>query len=257
MMIGLKVYCTNDAYVAPARTLFAQGAIDFIEVFLVPGRARSAFPQWLETGIPLSLHAPHSVAGFNPSLPADFEKNLETMQEVAAVRRMFSPLYVVFHSGVDGNLTESIRQFSMMMERFPELRGVSLIENKPVKGVNGMRCLGTTPEDIELMMAATGMGFLLDFGHAACAAASSGNDYKPFIQRFLRLSPRAFHLSDGLVRSEDDQHLHIGRGDYDIEWFAEQIVDGRTVALECTKDSPDSLDDAAIDVAAFKRFARG
>jgi len=257
MKIGLKVYCTNDAYVVPAQKLYADGVIDFIEVFLVPGQMKQKIGQWIQLGVPLSLHAPHSVAGLNPSLASDFAKNQQVIGEVVAVRNLCEPLYVVFHPGVDGDFDESIRQFSWMMNSFPEMQNISLVENKPAKGLYGMNCLGTTPAEIRKMQGVTGIGFLLDFGHASCAAATYGDDYQQTISRFLELGPRAFHLSDGHIRSEDDEHLHIGHGDYNLAWFAKQIGDTGMVALESMKDSPDNLDDFVGDVNSFKKILRG
>jgi deoxyribonuclease-4 len=44
-------------------------------------------------------------------------------------------------------------------------------------------------------------------------------DYQEFIQDFLIFDPKMFHISDGMLSNEKDEHLNIGEGDYDIEFL--------------------------------------
>lgn len=57
----------------------------------------------------------------------------------------------------------------------------------------------------------------LYFGHAVKAALSLGVDYKD-VQEFMELEPRVFHISDGKLNYEKDEHLGIV-GEYDIGYF--------------------------------------
>jgi endonuclease IV len=257
MKIGLKVYVTNRAYLAPARKLFSGGAFDFIEVFLVAGESQERITEWINTGIPLAFHAPHSYAGFNPADPVMKESNLIIAKELAAVCHMCRPLYLVFHPGILGAQEEAIRQLRAAFDRYSVLRDVALIENKPVVGMHGEQCVGATPEAIAQICNSLQVGCCLDFGHAVCAAASAKRPWRPFIEEFLALGPKAYHLSDGHGSSETDEHLHIGKGDYDIGWFLSHISAQSLVALETEKDSGTSLDDFAADAARIHTMIAG
>ena len=55
--------------------------------------------------------------------------------------------------------------------------------------------------------------------HAIKAAVSLGRAYKEFIEEFLKSKPNMFHISDGKLDNEKDEHLHIGEGDYNFEFL--------------------------------------
>ena len=60
------------------------------------------------------------------------------------------------------------------------------------------------------------MGLCLDFGHAVKAAVSLGVDYKEYVKGFMRFEPRVFHVSDGTLSEERDEHRGIGEEEYDF-----------------------------------------
>ena len=72
--------------------------------------------------------------------------------------------------------------------------------------------IGYSPTQIEELIEDTDMGLCLDFGHAVKAAVSLGVDHKEYVQRFMELQPRVFHMSDGRLSEERDEHLGIGGG---------------------------------------------
>ncbi len=37
-------------------------------------------------------------------------------------------------------------------------------------------------------------------------------DYREYIKGFMRLEPNVFHMSDGILNKEKDEHLWIGDG---------------------------------------------
>jgi len=256
MKIGLKTYITNIGYILPAKTLFAAGAFDYIEIFLVPGKSKTGISQWIETGIPLAFHAPHSYGGFNPSIKERWQENKKIMQEIADVCSSHLPQYLVFHPGINGTLNETIRQFSNLLDLYPQLKSFALIENKPFVGMLGEQCLGSTPDEIRFVCENTGLGFCLDFGHAACAAVSHKLEWKNYIEQFLKLNPSAFHLSDGHITSVHDEHLHFGKGDYNIPWFISKIGKNHTVAIETEKSSKDSLNDFLEDTVYINELVK-
>ena len=44
------------------------------------------------------------------------------------------------------------------------------------------------------------------------AVVSLGADYKECAKEFMRLEPNVFHMSDGMLNKEKDEHLWIGAG---------------------------------------------
>lgn len=43
-------------------------------------------------------------------------------------------------------------------------------------------------------------------------SVSLGADYEGCAKEFMRLEPNVFHMSDGMLNKEKDEHLRIGEG---------------------------------------------
>ena len=85
------------------------------------------------------------------------------------------------------------------------------------------------------------MGLCLDFEHAVKAAV----DYKEYVQGFMGLEPKMFHVSDGTLSEEKDEHLGIGEGEYDFGFLMGCIYNNRTMnylTLETPRTKSNSLD---------------
>ena len=252
MKVGLKLYVTNENYLKPAVKMFNDGVYDYIEVFLVVGKSIENISKWIETEIPLAFHAPHSYGGFNLSLAENEGVNRVIMKEIVEVCSIHKPEYIVFHPGINGKIEETIKQFNNLFDLYPRIRDFAYIENKPLLGMNGERCLGATPEEIKLIRDRTQLKFCLDFGHAICAAASYKLNWKDSIEQFLELAPHVFHLSDGHILSGIDEHLHLTSGDFDLPWCLSRVETNSYLALETEKISQDSLDDFLGDANFVK-----
>jgi len=89
------------------------------------------------------------------------------------------------------------------------------------------------------------MGLCLDFGHAVKAAVSLGLDYKEYVQGFMGLEPKVFHMSDGTFSEEKDEHLNIGEGEYDFRYLLQCINDNPFgfVTIETPRVNQKSLDE--------------
>ena len=48
----------------------------------------------------------------------------------------------------------------------------------------------------------------------------------------MRLEPRVFHVSDGMLSGERDEHLGIGKGEYDFGFLMECVGGKELVTLE-------------------------
>jgi endonuclease IV len=250
--IGLKVYSTNNRYIKPAQSLFQKGIFDYIEIFLSAGKSLESIGHWISTGIPLAFHAPHSLGGFNPSLPGARNSNEIIFKEIAEICKIYEPLYLVFHSGTNGSVEEVIHQFKYFFSKFPDMHRNVIIENKPKVGMNNMRCIGSTPEEIQQIQMNLNINFCLDFGHAFSAASTLGLDRYLFVNSFAALNPVAYHISDGHTETEIDEHLNLGDGNYDIPWIISRIPEKAYVALETHKSSLTNLDDFLTDTIVFR-----
>jgi endonuclease IV len=257
MKIGLKLWSTNERYISPAQDLFKRKIFDYIELFVEPDSFSCCGTQWKDIGIPLVLHAPHSMQGLNFSLPDNLNKNKAYCEEVQLYLDLLQPDYVIFHPGVSGTAKETIRQINLLRNDCPDIFKKALIENKPKVGLNNERCIGALPEEIEEITRETRTGFCLDFGHAICAASAEGGDYRKLINRFMALSPSMFHLTDGLTASLMDSHLHFGAGDFDLRWLARTIPEQALVTIETVKDSTTDLNDFEEDVTFLRKIRNG
>lgn len=65
-------------------------------------------------------------------------------------------------------------------------------------GLIGEAIIKYSPAQIEELIGDSYMGLCLDFEHAVKAVMSHGVDYKQYVQGFMGLRPKVFHVSDGM-----------------------------------------------------------
>lgn len=251
--IGLKLWSTNVDYIPLARELYAQKMFQYIELFTVPG-SLNMLPRWKELDIPYVLHAPHSYAGLNTADPSKRDVNMALVQEVDSFFSALTPSWVIFHPGVSGDITESIRQLRSFGDRFPDMYQKVVIENKPKIGLQGEACLGASPEEIRRVLDETGRYFCLDFGHAICYAVAARRPWKDVLEEFLAFGPVMYHLCDGFF-TVTDAHEHLGAGEFDLPYLVSLMDREKCVSLETKKDNPDSLDDFVRDIRKLREYA--
>jgi RimJ/RimL family protein N-acetyltransferase len=230
MQLGLKLGSTNINYTEDILSFFETGYFQYIELFAAPGSFNDNIGYWKQFPIPIIIHAPHSFAGMNLSLPEERENNKKKLKETFQFADAIKSEIIIFHSGVNGKIEETIIQ----LKPFVDSRCV--IENKPMKGLNGEKCLGTTPEEIKYISNMLQIDFCLDFGHAICAANSIKEEPIKFIKGFLLLNPRMYHLTDGDYSSEYDSHLHYEKGNYPLKELIKMLPDNSKVTNEAKND---------------------
>jgi endonuclease IV len=208
--------------------------------------------RWKQVACPFHLHAPHSYAGCNFAFKENEAANRTHLQRVEAFRELLRPGAIIVHPGIVGSLDETLRQFKLFAQEFPDLFSLVAVENKPYMGLHDEVCLGASPQEIKRVLAETGLRFCLDFGHAICYAVSFKKDWKEVIGEFMKFKPSVFHISDGNAQSPKDQHLHLGKGNYDLCWLLSQVPQGAPLAIETQKDSKEDLDDFQGDVLHLK-----
>lgn len=246
---GLKLWSTNRQYLPEARRLFQKGTYQFLELYVVP-ETINTLPIWLELkneGVPVIIHAPHYDHGLNLANPSVADENSRLAKEAFHYADELDSKMVIFHPGIGGTETETVRQLKLLADRR------IVIENKPYVTVDGQKiCNGHSPEAIKLIMEQTGVGFCLDIGHAICAANSLKKEPFAYLKQFLALQPKLFHLTDGDSQSDRDSHRHFGRGNYDLPKLLALIPAESKITVETIKSDPASLNDFVADLEVLK-----
>ena len=248
--IGLKLWSVNtDFYLREAKRLYAERVFDYLEIYFVPG-SLDTLSNWKSTGIPCIVHAPHSAHGVNLASRAAESSNVLAYEDVRRFADGLSADTIIAHGGVLGSVDEVVRQLGLI----GDVRVV--VENKPYLPIDGTPRLlaGSTPGEIGEIIHGAGCGFCLDIGHAVASANAHGADWRGYLDEFLALGPKMFHLSDIDTTSKVDQHLHFGDGNLPIDEILSKLSSDATISIETVKDSREKLDDFGKDVAWLRNF---
>lgn len=236
MKIGLKLWSTDGVMISEAKKLYKKGYFDYIELYIVPGTYVSAIKKWSSFAGKYIIHCPHSGHGFNLADSELRKRNQLKFKEVQDFADTLKADCIIVHLGNNGALNESIFQ----------LKDISddriYIENKPIEGLDGETCVGSSPEDMSRVLQEIQVkGFVLDFGHAIYAANTLSTDPYSFIESFLSLNPKVFHLSDGFENSTKDCHYNLGEGNFDLSKIISYIPKDSHVTLEIPHDFNNGL----------------
>lgn len=245
--IGLKLWSTNKHYVADAVKLFDQGVYDYIELFAVSGSYDEFIGLWKSLNIPFVVHAAHFYQGMCLSRPEFFTKNMQLATEALKFADDLKAPWVIFHSGVGGEINETARQLQVINDKR------LLIENKPKIGLGGESCNGYSPEEMSFLQQEAGVGFCLDIGHAICAANALKVEPINYLREMIALGPKLFHMTDGDKTGYFDQHLHFGEGSYEFNKIFDLLPTSMDVSIECVHDFTDSLQDFSNDALFLKK----
>lgn len=241
--LGLKLGSKDIQYTDEILEYYEQGVFQYIELFTLSGTFDDTISYWKQFNIPFGIHAPHSAAGLNLANVANRKKNESKIAESIMFADELKAKYIIFHSGTNGMPGEVVTQLKPFAdERF-------LIENKPIRGLDGSTCVGSVYGDLKLIIEGIGKGcgFCLDFGHAICAANTLKREPFEFIKDLMRLNPRVYHLTDGDYQSELDSHLHYGAGSFPLKELLAFVPDGGMVTNEAKRDSDISLKEIYFD----------
>ena len=242
--IGLKIGSTNTQYTKDILSFYDQNIFQYIELFVPTNTYNETIDYWKQFDIPFGIHAPHSAAGLNVSDVTARNDNKLKIEEALRFTDMLHAHYLIFHSGVDGTIEEVITQLKPYAdERF-------LIENKPVKGLRGEHCIGTDYKELTSLISSIGKGcgFVLDFGHAICAANSLHEDPISFIKTLTLLNPRVYHLTDGDFNSEFDSHLHYGEGSFPLKQLLKMVPATSPITNEAKRKNQNNLHEFKADL---------
>jgi sugar phosphate isomerase/epimerase len=213
---GIKLWSINTDLFGEAFELCKNKKIDFIELYIVPGSFNDVKHKLEKITARFILHAPASAYGFNIARDENRKLNIEIFKEIMKFRKILNKATIVIHP--EYGKIETALEF---LQKFENVN--ILIENMPKRGLNNEECLGTLYEEIEIFIE-NGYGFCLDFGHAIKSACTQKIDYKEYISKLITLKPKLFHISDGYVDREKDEHLNLGDGSYDLNYIKSIIL---------------------------------
>jgi deoxyribonuclease-4 len=245
--IGLKLWSTNSNVLNEAKELIERGLFQYIELMPIPKTEILPFLDQLYD-IPYIIHITTEKHGVNIADKNKEEYNLKTIDNCITWADKLNAKYLVLHPGF--GLIDNVIKF---LEKMDDKR--ILIENMPKVGLNNEKMIGCTPEQIKGLMD-NKFGLCLDLNHAIKAAVSLKRLYKEFVQEFLKLKPKMFHISDGKLNNEKDEHLNIGEGDYDFEFLMSCVkINILTyVTLETPRLNQETLEDDIRNINALKKI---
>ena len=248
---GLKLFSTNANYVAEAVRLYKENIYDYIELYTEPNSYKKFIQLWKNLEIPYVIHAPHFRNGLNLAKAGHAENNIVLLKETQAFADALSAETIIVHPGIAGDIHETSRQ----LNNINDCR--IIIENKPYYALNDdLVCNGSSPEEIKKIIEETGSGFCFDIGHAIYSANAIKVDPWKYINMFLDLKPKMFHLTDGDFNSVYDKHDHFGKGSFDLKKIISYIPSKTIITLEIEKKYKDNLKDFEQDVLYLKRLAK-
>lgn len=251
--LGLKLGSKDIQYTDEILQYYEQGVFQYIELFVLTGTYVDTISYWKQFDIPFGIHAPHSAAGLNLANAFARNVNKEKIAESIKFADSLKAKYIVFHSGTNGMPDEVVQQLSSFAdERF-------LIENKPIRGLDGSTCVGSIYEDLKLIISGigNGTGFCLDFGHAICAANTLKKEPVNFIKELTTLNPRVYHLTDGDYASELDSHLHYGEGTFPLKELFTLVTDGGMITNEAKRSNSENLGEFKVDSKFLRKLFTG
>ncbi|TFH40317.1 MAG: hypothetical protein E4G94_09785 [ANME-2 cluster archaeon] len=205
MKFGLKLWSINTNLIDPAVRLIDEKIFDYIELMVIPNSEIKPFLM----DIPYIIHIPHEKFGVNIGDPAAKKFTLQMINESIVWADRLNAKHLILHAG-HGSMEHSTYLLHELSDN------QLLIENMPKVGLDGEAMIGYSSEQIKELIGDSDIELCLDFGHAVKAAVSLGVDYKEYVQEFMELEPRVFHVSDGTLGEEKDEHFNIGEGEYDL-----------------------------------------
>lgn len=248
--IGLKIGSKDTQYTDEILKYYEQGVFQYIELFTIPETYNETISYWKQFDIPFGIHGPHSAAGCNLANINSRKTNVPKIEDTIRFADDLKAKYIIFHSGTNGKPEEVITQLK------PFADGRFLIENKPIRGLDGSTCVGSIYDDLKLIIDGIGKrtGFCLDFGHAICAANTLKRDPLKFIEELKKLNPRVFHLTDGDYSSELDSHLHYGDGSFPLKEMLSLVPSDGLVTNEAKRSNAENLNEFKIDSDFLKKL---
>lgn len=240
---GLKLWSTNYNLLNKAKELVEKDIFQYIELTPIPNTKIAPF---IGYNLPYIIHITTEKHGLNISDKEKAELNLKTIDNCIEWADRLNAKYLILHPGF--GLIDNAMEF---LNNIDDKR--ILIENMPKVGLNDEKMVGYLPEQVRELMDDK-FGLCLDLNHGIKAAVSLRRPYKEFIKEFLESNPKMFHISDGRLNNEKDEHLNIGEGDYDFEFLMDCLkkTKSKYVTLETPRRNQETLEADIKNINALK-----
>ena len=242
---GLKLWSDNERYLSPAQRLYEEKIFDYVELYILPCTHDRYIRMWQDLHVDYIIHCTHSMHGFNLSVKGKLNDNLKMFSEAKAFCDDLDGKYIILHPGIGGTLKSSIEQIRTINDRRV------LIENMPYMSMFGHPCVGSTYEELNIIMGDCTVGFCLDVPHAITTAFHLQIDSFAYMKQLLNLAPMLIHISDG-IREKHDKHLHIGDGAFNFGEIGKIV--GLSNAKYLTLETTKSRDDLSCFVDDLKKI---
>ncbi|MEN9626049.1 MAG: hypothetical protein RL557_377 [archaeon] len=224
MKIGVKCYHEEDFLD------YFIGKADFFEVQGLRNKDYSFLKKYRKQNIPIVIHAEHHKQGCNPA-----DKSLKTtapsIQQAIRIANLAESKKIILHAGIIDNKHCSEEQAINFVNSLKDRR--LLIENTFRNRKEGSLC--TTPEEMKSFLKKTKKGFIFDLAHCIISAHLNKKDPWEFIQAFLKLKPKHFHLSGQKWDSLQDLHLSLTKCDFDLAKILRLYPKDAEITLEVSK----------------------
>ncbi len=238
--LGLKLWSSNYDLLKEANNLILENTFDYIELKVVLGTEYKLFDK---LKIPYIIHSSSEINIADKDKERD---NIKMINQCLEWKNWLNAKYLILHPGF-GSLNNAMKILNKLDDED------IIIENMPKIGTSGEKMVGYNSEQIKKMIGDK-FGFCLDFNHAVKAALSLNKNYKSYIRDLLKLNPKVCHISDGILKNKKDEHLDIGKGEYDLEYFCKCIKRSSIeyITMETPKWNIDSLENDIVNVKELK-----
>lgn len=239
---GIKLWSINEKYLKGADVLINDGHFDYIELMVLPN---SDIKKYVEMDTKFIIHVAHDEFGANIGKKEAFEITEKCTNEALYWADKLDAKYIILHPGY-GEIKNAIDFLSNINDRRILIENMTKISTKD----ENMICY--TYDQIKKIMGEK-YGFCMDFSHAIKASCGLGKNYKEFVKELLKLKPKVFHISDGWINNEKDEHLDIGSGNFDMKFIKKCITENPGENL-VTLETPKNIANLKNDVDNLRRF---
>ena len=229
----------------------------FLELMVVPGSYEDTsgfFKNMVRTPL-VVIHNAHEAYGFNAADSSKREENKKMLNESSRFADLFASPIIVVHAGNDfgkAGLEETILQFSGFNDSRVAVENLPIFCDDKITKMHGL-----TAAEIRMIQEASGCKFCFDFSHAVCSACGLGVPVDGMLAEFAALRPDLYHLCDGDVRTTEDDHLHYGEGNFDLDGYLRKYVaDDGLVTMETGQDKPVTIEPWVRDYDYLRRLSR-
>lgn len=216
---GLKLWSTDWVLFPEAVRLFKKRSIDFIELYIVPDSFISGKFDFLNglKNIPTIIHAPHTEHDFDVFALNDLKIKF-FKEQVIKTADFLDSKFIIVHAGIG----DSQATFKENIEKIKDKR--IIIENMTKVGINNEFCFGYSFEQLKFIKDC-GFKVCFDFSHAIKSAISQMMDYKDFVEKLIvELKPNYFHICNGRINNDEDEHKDLFDGDFNIRWIKKMLL---------------------------------